>query len=178
MIVVAFGKNKKVGSVLLACFIILAVGVYIVLNFSWYNTGAKVDRSNAMQVAKPISSEQVIPAASPDFFIEYRLERDKIRSERSDLLRESIKNAKSDDARQKAQDTMIKMVVDKQRETEIESLIKARGFSDVLVFIKDNSVSAVIKTTTLSREEVVQVADIISRIAGVKAEDITISAKP
>lgn len=178
MMVIAFRKNKKVVAALLACLIVLAVGVYLFLNFGGYNTGAKVDRSNAMQVAKPISSEQVVPAASPDFFIEYRLERDKIRSERSDLLRESIKNAKSEDARQKAQDTMIKMVVDKQRETEIESLIKARGFSDVLVFIKDNSVSAVVKTTSLSREEVVQVAEIISRVAGVKAEDITISAKP
>ncbi|MDF2569837.1 MAG: SpoIIIAH-like protein, partial [Sporomusa sp.] len=42
----------------------------------------------------------------------------------------------------------------------------------------ENSVSAVVKTTALTREEVVQVAEVISRTAGIKPEDITVSAKP
>lgn len=139
---------------------------------------AKVDRSNAMQVAKSIIPEQAVPVTSLDFFTEYRLERDKVRSERSDILREIVKNSKSDEARQRAQDSVLKMVLEKQRELEMENLIKSRGFSDVLVFLRDNSVSAIVKTNSLSREEVIQVADIISRVAGIKAEDITISAKP
>lgn len=138
---------------------------------------AKADRSNAMQVAKPIAGE-VIPVASPDFFTEYRLERDKVRSERSDILREVIQNAKSDETRQKAHDSVLKLVLEKQRELEMENLIKSKGFSDALVFLRDNSVSAIVKTNSLSKEEVIQVADIISRVSGVKAEDITISAKP
>lgn len=178
MKIVTFGRIKKNITVLLVVLCTFVAGVCFFALYGRVITEAKVDRSNAMQVAKQIPAEQVIPVASPDFFTEYRLERDKIRSERSDLLRESIKSANSEEARQKAHDTMLKMVMDKQRETEIESLIKARGFADALVFIKDNSVSAVVKTSSLSREEVVQVADVISRVAGVKAEDITISAKP
>jgi stage III sporulation protein AH len=139
---------------------------------------AKVDRSNAMQVAKPVVPEQVIPVASPDFFTEYRLERDKVRSERSDILREVVKNATSEDARLRAQESVLKLVLEKQRELEMENLIKSRGFNDALVFLRDNSVSAIIKTNSLSREEVMQVADIISHVSGTKAEDITISAKP
>ena len=139
---------------------------------------SKVDRSNAMQVARPVTPEQVIPAASPDFFTEYRLERDKVRSERSDLLREAVKNAKSEDARQRAQDTVLKLMLEKQREMEMENLIKAKGFGDAIVLLRDSSVSAIVKTNSLSRDEVIQVADIISRVSGVKAEDITISAKP
>lgn len=176
MMVISLSKKNRI-SILALLVVIIAIG-FLLWNYDWGNRNARVDRTNAMQVAKPIVAEQVIPVTVPDFFTEYRLERDKIRSERSDLLRDSVKTAKTDDSRQKAHDTMVKMVLDKQRETEIESLIKARGFSDALVFIKDNSVSAVIKTSSLSREEVVQVADIISRVAGVKAEDITISAKP
>lgn len=145
---------------------------------SGYLLQARVDRSTAMQVAKSVTVEQVIPVSSPDFFTEYRLERDKIRSERSDLLRESIKNAKNDESRIYAQDIVLKMINEKQKETEMEGLIRARGFADSLVFIRDNSVSAVIKATSLSREEVERVADVISRVSGVKAEDISISAKP
>ena len=139
---------------------------------------ARVDHSTAMQVATMNVPEPLIPASSPDFFIEYRLERDKIRSERSDLLRESIKNAKTDNSRNQAQDSVLKMISEKQKETEIESLIKSRGFADALVFIRENSVSAVIKTTSLSHEEVIQVADIVTRVSGIKAENISISAKP
>lgn len=143
-----------------------------------YFLQAKVDRSTAMQVTKPVTVEQVIPVNTPDFFIEYRLEREKIRSERSDLLRDSIKNATNDETRTHAQDIVLKMITEKQKETEMESLIKARGFMDSLVFIRENSVNAIIKTNSLSREEVVQIADVISRVSGVKVEDISISAKP
>lgn len=138
----------------------------------------RADRSNAMQVTRPVVSEQVVPTMAPDFFTEYRLERDKIRSERSDLLREIIKNSAAEDTKHQAQATILKMTLEKQREAEMENLIKAKGFSDALVFISDNSVSAVVKTTALTREEVIQVAEVISRIAGVKPEDISVSAKP
>jgi len=139
---------------------------------------ARVDRSTAMQVTKSVTAEPIIPATSPDFFTEYRLERDKIRSERCDLLRDSIKNAKNDDTRTHAQDTVLKIIMEKQKEAEMENLIRAKGFADALVFIRDNSVSAVVKATSLSREEVIQVAEVISRISGVKVEDISISGKP
>ena len=167
--------SKKIVLVISGLFVIVMV---LMLIGSGYLLQARVDRSTAMQVAKNLPLEQVIPVNSPDFFIEYRLEREKIRSERSELLRESIKNAKNDDSRSRAQDIVLKMIMEKQKESEMESLIKARGFTDSLVFIRENSVNAIIKANSLSREEVVQIADVISRVSGVKIEDISISAKP
>lgn len=178
MIVIALREHKK--SLFLIAGLLVAV---LVGTGAWLLRGdsqqAKADRSNAMQVTKPVVSEQPAQEVmSTDFFTEYRLERDKLRSEKSDLLRETIKSAQTEDIRQKAQESVLKMVQEKQREAEMENLIKARGFSDALVFYRDQSVSAIVKTSTLSREEVIQVADVISRVSGVKAEDITISAKP
>lgn len=157
---------------------LLIIVITGILLGSGYFLQARVDSSTAMQVAKPVTLEPVLPLNGPDFFIEYRLEREKIRSERSDLLRESIKNAKNDDSRTRDQDIVLKMITEKQKETEMESLIKARGFTDCLIFIRENSVNAIIKANSLSREEVVQIADVISRVSGIKIEDISISAKP
>ncbi|CVK19640.1 MULTISPECIES: SpoIIIAH-like family protein [Sporomusa] len=162
---------------------VVVIGIFSLLlsgawNYIQDTYQVRADRSNAMQVTRPILSEQVVPVMAPDFFTEYRLERDKIRSERSDLLREIIKNAAAEDTKHQAQETILKMTLEKQREAEMENLIKAKGFTDALVFISDNSVSAVVKTTALTQEEVVQVAEVISRLAGVKPEDITVSAKP
>lgn len=139
---------------------------------------SKADRSNAMQVNTTVAVDKTTPTLSQDFFTEYRIERDRIRSERSELLQTSIKSAKNDEAMQRAQEAVLKIIMEKQHESEIESLIKARGFSDALVFIWDNSVSVVIKAASLSRDEVVQIADIVSRVAGAKPENITISVKP
>ncbi|MEN6566850.1 MAG: SpoIIIAH-like family protein [Veillonellales bacterium] len=169
------GKATSLISVVLIIIVLLAAIIWV---YCRNDQQTKVDRSNAIQVTRSVVAEQAVAVAGPDFFIEYRLERDKARSEKSDLLREIIKNSKTDNAREKAQETILKMVLEKQQETELESLIKTKGYSDALVFIKDNSVSAVVKTDSLSREEVVQVADVISRVSGCKAENITISAKP
>jgi len=136
----------------------------------------RVNRSNAMQVLKPVA-ETAAPAVS-DFFTECRLERDRVRSERTDLLREILRSTKTEEARQKAREAVLRLALDKQRESEMENLIKARGFADALVFIRDNTVSAVVKTQALSREEVIQVADVIARVSGARPEDIVISAKP
>ena len=156
---------------------IAAVAVFSLISYYHEYQETRINRSNALQVTTAVQNENM-SAAAPDFFAEYRLEREKIRSEQSDLLREMIKNAKTDEVRQHAQDSMLKLVLDKQRESEIESLIKAKGFNDSLVFIRDNSVNAIVKTNSLTKEEVIGVAEVIKRISGVQAENITISAKP
>lgn len=164
---------------LLACVSIL----YAIIFIKPADFFSKKDYNRAMSVTKsvvvpPQEISTVNSASLLDFYAEYRIERDRLRSERIDLLREVTKNAKSEDSsRQKAQDAIIKITVDRQKELEMENLIKAKGFPDALVFMRDNSVNTIIKTNTLSKEEVMQIADIISRSTGVRPEDITISTK-
>jgi stage III sporulation protein AH len=119
-----------------------------------------------------------LPSPTPDFFTEYRLERDKIRSERTDLLRDILINAKNNDAREQIQYVILQMTAEKKIESEMENLIKSKGFGDALVFVRENSVSAIVKASSLSKEEVARVADVVSRISGARAENITVSAKP
>lgn len=178
-IISVFSINKlgKFASILVALGILLLI-ISGAWNYCRDVLQVRANRSNAMQVTKQVFPDQVVPVMAPDFFTEYRLERDKIRSERSDLLREIIQNAPTQDSKQQAQETILKMTLEKQREVEMENLIKAKGFADALVFVRDNSVSAVVKTTALTQEEVIQVAEVISRISGIKPGDITISAKP
>lgn len=175
MKVVSMGKLARVLAAAAGAVAILLV-VAAMFAYGREYRAAKVDRSNAMQVLKPVVETAAPPAS--DFFTEYRLERDRVRSERTDILREILRGAKTDDARQKAQEAVLRLALEKQRESEMESLIKARGFADALVFIREDTVSAVVKTQALTREEVIQVADVIGRVSGVKPEGITISAKP
>ena len=170
--------NKRSRLLILVSFCMVGAVLGAITLLASYDFPSAADRRNAMQVVKPMAQDPVPLSTAPDFFTEYRLEREKIRSERSDLLREVMKHARTDDMRVKAQETVLKIAIDKQRESELENIIKSKGFADVIVFIRDRSVSPVVKTTVLTKEEVLQVADIITRTAGVKAEEISISAKP
>lgn len=181
MVVINLRRFKKhaVFIFLLVCVSILCA-IILIKPADYYS---KKDYNRAMSVTKsvavpPYETNAVNTAALVDFYAEYRIERDRLRSERIDLLREITKNGKNEDSsRQKAQDAIMKITLDRQKELEMENLIKAKGFSDALVFMRDNSVNAIIKTSTLSKEEVIQIADIISRSTGLRPEDITISTK-
>lgn len=164
-------RNKKRFLV----FFLIVLGMLIASVIQLAAREVKADQSNAMQVVKVVESQ---PQAKIDFFTEYRLERDKLRSERSELLRESMQSASTEEARHDARENVMRMMQAKQRESEIEGLIKAKGFADALVFCRERSVSAVIKANALTQDEVVQVADVISRVTSASPEDITISAKP
>lgn len=180
MLIISLGKRIRRLVLLAAGLFVIGMVVFQAAGYQKDKEPArvKVDRSTALEVTKPISQEQIVSMTMPDFFTEYRLEREKIRSERFDVLREMMKSAKTEDAKQRVQETILKLVLDKQREYEMENLIKARGFQDALVVIQDRAVNAIVKTQSFSREEVAQVADVIRRISGVRPEDITISAKP
>lgn len=178
MLIVTLGKVVK--RLVAAVLILAAIALLTVQVVSYQKdkepTQVKIDRSNAMQVIKPVEEKSI--TAVPDFFTEYRLERDKIRSERFDVLRDMVKQAKTEEVKQRTQETILRLVQEKQREYEMENLIKARGFQDALVVIQDKSVNAIVKTQSFTRDEVIQVAEVISRVTGVRPEDITISAKP
>lgn len=58
-----------------------------------------------------------------------------------------------------------------------ENLIKTKGFEDVVIFVNNESVSVIVKDDDLTKEEVAQIQNIVSRELNVKAENLHISSK-
>lgn len=114
-----------------------------------------------------------------DFFVEYRLERDKIRSEQVNLLREMINNPNSNqNLKSRAQDKLLKLTESLEREMEIESLIRARGYKDAIAFIHQNSADIIVATKAgLKKKDVAKIGDIVAKTTGLSLEDITIIEK-
>ena len=113
-----------------------------------------------------------------DFFIEYRLERDKARSEQINIYREMINNPNTDQAAKKeATRKMLQLTEKMEKELEIESLIRARGYQDALAYIHNNAVDVIIQTNGLQKEDVARVGDIIVKSTGFGFKDVTIIEK-
>ncbi|MGM0471563.1 MAG: SpoIIIAH-like family protein [Bacillota bacterium] len=136
-------------------------------------------RTMEQQSINVAKSSQEGTEQGEDFFVEYRLERDKIRSKQVNLLREMINNPNSDkELKNKAQDRLLKLTNNLEKEMEIESLIRARDYQDAISFIHRNSVDVIIATNEeLQKKDVAKIGDIIAKTTGLDIEDITIIEK-
>ncbi|MBM7622756.1 SpoIIIAH-like family protein [Sporohalobacter salinus] len=114
-----------------------------------------------------------------NFFVEYRLERDKIRSEQVNLLREMINNPNSNkELKNKAQNRLLEITNNLEKEMEVESLIRARDYKDAISFIHQNSVDVIIASNKgLKRKDVAKIGDIVAKTTGLEMEDVTIIEK-
>jgi len=110
-----------------------------------------------------------------DFFIDYKLERDRLRSQEADYLREIINNPNaSQQSKDKAQQDLINLSHKVEREMIVENLVKAKGFEDAVLFLSENNANIVVKTDGLLDKEVVQISEVITKTTNVPIEKITI----
>lgn len=110
-----------------------------------------------------------------DFFIDYKLERDRLRGQEADYLRELINNPNaSAESKEKAQKELIKLSQKVEKEMIVENLIRAKGFEDAVIFFSDDHVNVVVKTDGLQQKDIAQITDIVTKTASVPVDKITI----
>ena len=113
------------------------------------------------------------PKKTSEFFVEYRLQREKMRGQRVEILREIINNqASSADSRQKAQEQLLVISSNINKETEVENLIRAKGFKDCVVFVQNQAVTVIVQAEKISSEEATRIADIVSRSTGISLQNV------
>jgi stage III sporulation protein AH len=113
-----------------------------------------------------------------EFFVEYRLERDRVRSRQIELLQQIVENPNSvAETRQEAQQKLLDITTYLEQELQLENMIIAKGYNDTVLFIQPNQVVAVINQKELTEQDVTIIADIIANTTGHKMEDIIIVPK-
>lgn len=113
-----------------------------------------------------------------DFFVEYRLERDRVRSRQISLLREIVDNPNSlAENRSEAQRQLLDITRRLEQELELENLILAKGYKEGVVFLQPMAGTIVLRKLELKQSDIVKIADLVSRITGLDLERITIIPK-
>jgi stage III sporulation protein AH len=112
------------------------------------------------------------------FFVEYRLQRDRVREQEKEMLRELIDNPNASSAsKTEAEKLLLSLVETMEKELLIENIIRAQGFSDALFFYRNNNAMLMIKTEDLSEREFVQITDMVSGIIGTSRETVQVIIK-
>lgn len=140
----------------------------------------------------PTSGQTVQPAAAQkdnlDFFIEYRLDRERMRGRQIELLREIINSsAASDQARQKAQEELLVITNKLAREMELEHLIRAKGYQDATVCIEEKGVTVIVQPgpgqgqgkapAKITPEDITKICEVVSWGTGVGEQNIIVIPK-
>lgn len=115
---------------------------------------------------------------SSDYFKTSKLERDTMYSQMIETYEKVLNSDNSLETQKQSATDEIKKINDTKNSIMIcENLIQTKGFENSVVFVNGESVSVIIEASELSKEQVAQIQNIISREMNAKAENIHISNK-
>jgi len=145
---------------LVALVILIAIAGYV--NISYQPDAVPVSKTEEIVTEIEPKEEVKVAKKEDDYFAASRLDREKSRAEAVELYREIVNDAKStDEAKTDAQKKITESAKAIETETVLENLIKAKGFSDVVVYILNDNVTAVVKTSGLVPAQAAQIKDLI-----------------
>ena len=186
-------KGSAVGAVVV---LMLCVAVY--LNWSYTKTPEDLTVASDVEAGKILGEAQLVEGSQAEdasgsqvaadgtvsdtqqdsgYFARARLTRQRARDEAMGILKETAADEKVVQAsRDKAAEELSSMAVAAVRESRIENLIVAKGYTDCVVSISDDSVSIVVKTPSggLKAQDAAKIQDIVMSEATVTADKIKI----
>lgn len=115
-------------------------------------------------------------ASGVNFAVEAKLNREQVRSQNKEDLMEVINStALSDKEKQAAVDKMVALTDIAQRESDAEMLLEAKGFTDVVVNVTEDSADVVLNMGDVTDAKRAQIEDIVKRKTKIAAENIVIT---
>jgi stage III sporulation protein AH len=108
--------------------------------------------------------QQALAASEDSYFDTARLNREEARDSALTILRQTVQDPEANEkAVSAATDSIAAMASATLQESEIENLITAKGYTDCVAFIGDDSVSVVVSSPRgdLTPEDVARVTDIV-----------------
>ncbi len=147
------------------------------------DTGEVVEKGNdkktgaAEEESAPGEAILVSTTIASNYFANAKLEREQKRSISKETLMELVNNNNIKDAEKaEAISGLLDLTAKAEMENATETLLEAKGFSDAIVIMsEEGSVDVIINATTVSKQDVAKVEDIVKRQTGAESSKIVIS---
>lgn len=138
-----------------------------------FSDAALAEAENETEVGDAVLVSNTIES---NFFSSARLNREQTRAKNKELLMEIVDNKNvSESQKESAVNSIVKLTDIAEKETATENLLAAKGFTDAVVSIVDDSVDVIVNANELTEKEIAQIEDIVKRKTEVSAENIVIS---
>ncbi len=141
--------------------------------------GTDLAEASLDEDGEPIDSDTVGEAVLTSGTVtlsQAKLSREQTRSKAKETLLEIINNeGLTEDAKKEAVAKMLNMTERMEKETAAENQLAAKGFSDAVVSISDESVDVSVPMSKLSDKQRTQIEDIITRKTGCELNQVVIT---
>jgi stage III sporulation protein AH len=109
------------------------------------------------------------------FFVEYRLERDRVRAQELEMLSDMINNQQvGEDQRHQAEEQVLSLIDLMEKELIVENMIKAQGYSDALLFSGKDIATVMLYTESLSESDFLRISDTVAAVTGTPREEVQV----
>lgn len=147
-------KVKKRGAIYGVITLLLCLAIY--LNWSYVgapdellaaqnSTSAAAQDESAQDPAEGEASEDAAATSSGDYFTSSRLSREQARDEAISILKETAESESVEaEAKEQASAQIAVLAENSVTESRVENLIRAKGYSDVVVMLGNDSVNVVV----------------------------------
>lgn len=113
-----------------------------------------------------------------EFFVEYRLERERIRSREIDVLQQMINNQNTTpESKREAEKKLMEIQRLMEQELAVENSVVALGYKHAIMFFQNGNANIVVNAEALTREERARIAELVSKIVGVERFQVSITEK-
>jgi stage III sporulation protein AH len=117
-----------------------------------------------------------VSVTSANYAAEVKLNREQIRSKNKEALLEIVDSETlSEEQKQDALNEMVMLADISEKEANAEMLLEAKGFTNVVVSISDDTCDVVVDMGDVTDAKRAQVEDIVKRKTGISAENIIIT---
>lgn len=138
------------------------------------NTEISSDEEQELNPGESVLTGNIINVT--DYAAAVKLNREQIRAANKESLMEIVNNtALSEEAKKDAVNKLVEMADIAEKEANAEMLLEAKGFTNVVVSINENSCDVVLDMGEVTDAKRAQVEDIVKRKTGVTADKIVIT---
>ena len=142
------------------------------------NNNVIISEEEEASVNNNVEQKEKVSNEMDNYFNQSRLDREKMYSEMLESYQEILANPDvSQEQKSSAQDGITKVNSQRNSIMIAENLIKNKGFQDIIIFVNNESVSAVVRSDNLETADIAQIQSIIQRELNINVENIHISNK-
>ncbi len=142
------------------------------------NSNVNNENPNA-QTNNQVNAQSNFQTSTEDsYFAQSRLDRDNMYSQMLENYQKILETDNlASEEKSNAQEEIQRINNEKNAIMIAENLIKTKGFEDVVLFVNNGNVTAVVKANSLDEQQVAQIQNIITRELNVKVNKINVSVK-
>lgn len=117
-------------------------------------------------------------AGGSEFFVEFRLERERVRSRELDVLQQMINNPNiTAETKSEAEKKLLSLQGVMEMELLVENAVKSQGFKNAILIMQEEGALIIVDAEELNSQQILLIAQIASQSTGFRASQINISSQ-